>query len=201
MGPSVNAGGWLVIQGHHVDFILRDIKRVSKVIDDCLAGKVSAHYQTGHPHAYLNVMYMGEIALCKILLDPKGRISELKSRTRPYPQALKDAIVQYFMFEASFSLMHAEDNIDNDDIYYVCGHCFRSISCLNQVIFALNEEYCINEKKAVAMIDGFAIKPKDYKKRVNRIITLISSNKDNTREGIDMLKELIDETKMLAAIM
>ena len=51
------------------------------------------------------------------------------------------------------------------------------------------------------MIDGFAIKPKDYKKRVNRIITLISSNKDNTREGIDMLKELIDETKMLAAIM
>ena len=97
--------------------------------------------------------------------------------------------------------MHAEDNIDNDDIYYVCGHCFRSISCLNQVIFALNEEYCINEKKAVAMIDGFAIKPKDYKKRVNRIITLISSNKDNTREGIDMLKELIDETKMLAAIM
>lgn len=125
----------------------------------------------------------------------------MKSKTIPYPQTLKDAIVRYFMFEASFSLMFAEDNVDKDDIYYVCGHCFRSISCLNQVLFALNEEYCINEKKAVAMIDGFAIKPKDYKKRVNRIITLISSNKDNTREGIDMLKELIDETKMLAAIM
>jgi predicted nucleotidyltransferase len=46
-GPWVNAGGWLVIQEYHVDFILRDIKRVSQVIDDCLAGKVSAHYQTG----------------------------------------------------------------------------------------------------------------------------------------------------------
>ncbi len=51
--------------------------------------------------------------------------------------------------------MFAEDNVDKDDIYYVCGHCFRSISCLNQVLFALNEEYCINEKKAVKMIDGF----------------------------------------------
>ncbi|HHZ12708.1 MAG TPA: DNA polymerase subunit beta, partial [Clostridiales bacterium] len=49
-GPWVNAGGWLVIQGYNVDFILRDIRRVSQVIDDCLAGKVSTHYQAGHPH-------------------------------------------------------------------------------------------------------------------------------------------------------
>jgi predicted nucleotidyltransferase len=196
-GPWVNAGGWLVIQGYHVDFILRDIKRVSQVIDDCLAGKVSAHYQTGHPHAYLNVMYMGEISVCKILVDPKGQILELKSKTIPYPQTLKDAIVQYFMFEASFSLMFAEDNVDKDDIYYVCGHCFRSISCLNQVLFALNEQYCINEKKAVKMIDGFIIKPKDYKNRIDKIITLLSANRDTTREGINMLKEIVSETEML----
>lgn len=80
---------------------------MSQVIDDCLSGKVSAHYQTGHSHAYLNVMYMGEVSVCKILVDPMGKISEFKSRTKPYPQTLKDAIVQYFMFEASFSLMLA----------------------------------------------------------------------------------------------
>ncbi len=196
-GPWVNAGGWLIVKGYHVDFILRDINKVSQVIDECLKGNVSIHYQTGHPHGYLNVMYMGEISVCKILSDPKGKISELKSKTIPYPPKLKDAIVGYFMFEASFSLMHADDNVDNDDPYYVCGHCFRSISCLNQVLFALNEEYCINEKKAVKMIDGFSIKPKDYKKRVDKIITLVSSDKGNTREGVDMLKELVSETKML----
>ncbi|HHV95609.1 MAG TPA: nucleotidyltransferase domain-containing protein [Clostridiaceae bacterium] len=196
-GPWVNAGGWLVVQGYHVDFILRDIKRVSQVIDDCLKGKVSAHYQTGHPHAYLNVMYMGEIAICRILADPKDRISELKSKTKPYPQTLKDAIVQYFMFEASFSLMFAEDNVDKDDIYYVCGHCFRSISCLNQVLFALNEEYCINEKRAVKMIDGFNIRPKNYKSRVDEIITLLSTDRNTARKGVNMLKELIYEIKML----
>lgn len=153
-GLWVNAGGWLIVQGYHVDFILRDIKRVSQVIDDCLAGKVSAHYQTGNPHAYLNAMYMGEISVCKILVDPKGKILELKSKTNPYPQTLKDAIIAYFVFEASFFLMFADDNVDKDDIYYVCGHCFRAVSCLNQVLFAMNEEYCINEKKAVRMIDG-----------------------------------------------
>lgn len=51
------------------------------------------------------------------------------------------------MFEAGFSLMFAENNIDKDDVSYVCGHCFRSISSLNQVLFAVNKEYCINEKR------------------------------------------------------
>ena len=101
------------------------------------------------------------------------------------------------MFEASFSLMFAEDTADKDDIYYVCGHCFRSISCLNQVLFALNEEYCINEKKAVKMIDSFSIKPKDYKKRVDMIFSLVSSNKNRTQEGVNMLKELISEIQIL----
>lgn len=196
-GPWVNAGGWLIINGYHVDFILRDIKRVSQVIDDCLAGRVSIHYQTGHPHGYLNAMYMGEISICKILLDPKGKISQLKSKTYPYPKALKEAITRYFMFEASFSLMFAEDNVEKDDIYYICGHCFRSISCLNQVIFALNDEYCINEKKAVKMIEGFKIKPKDYKERVDRIITLLSSDKESTKKGVNMLRDVIFETEML----
>lgn len=63
-GEWINGGGWLVIQGYHVDFIFRDIKRVSKVIDDCLSGLISIHYQTGHPHGYLNAMYMGELAVC-----------------------------------------------------------------------------------------------------------------------------------------
>ena len=140
---------------------------------------------------------MGEISVYKILYDPEGKISELKSRTIPYPGKLKDAIIRYFMFEASFSLMFAENNVDRDDIYYVCGHCFRSVSCLNQVLFALNEEYCINEKKAVKMIEGFNVKPGNYKKRIDEIFTLLSSDRDSARKGINVLKELISETEML----
>lgn len=196
-GPWINGGGWLVVHGYHVDLIFRDIKRVSTVIDDCLSGKVSSNYHSGHPHAYLNVMYMGEIAICRILFDPENKIAELKSKTKPYPRVLKDAIIGYFMFEASFSLMFAKDNVDKDDVSYVCGHCFRTISCLNQVLFAINEEYCINEKKAVKMIETFNIKPCGYKEKIDRVITLISSDVDRTREGVDMLQELVNEIDTL----
>ena len=39
--------------------------------------------------------------------------------------------------------------------HYLAVYRFRSISCLNQVLFALNEEYCMNGEKAGRMIGGF----------------------------------------------
>lgn len=196
-GPWVNAGGWLIVMGHHVDLILRDINRVSNVIDDCLSGVVLTHYHAGHPHAFLNVMYMGEISICKVISDPKQKIAHLKSRTSPYPTTLKDALIGYFRFEASFSLVHADSNVSKDDLSFVAGSSFRAISCLNQVLFAINEEYCVNEKKAVAMVNYFLIKPENYKQRIDKIISLLSVDQDSTREGVDMLRQLVQETGLL----
>src|SRR5690625_7924790 len=100
---------------------------------------------------------MGEVSICRVLTDPKHRIAELKAKTQPYPPALKDAIIDYFIFEASFSLMFAKDNIDKYDVSYVAGHCFRAISCLNKVLFVLNEAYCINHKQRFRMIMRYTI--------------------------------------------
>src|SRR5690625_855509 len=199
-GDWINGGGWIVVQGYHVDLIFRDVGRVEKVIEECLLGNVSTHYHTGHPHAFLNVMYMGEISICKIITDPMKKLAELKAKTKPYPKALKDAIIGYFSFEASFSLMFSQDNIDKDDVSYVAGHCFRTISCLNQVLFALNEEYHINEKKAVRMIDDFSIKPQDYRKRIDKINTLISTDTERTKEAVNILQELVSETEEIKLI-
>lgn len=196
-GEWIDGGGWLVIQGYHVDFIFRDIKRVSKVIDDCLSGTVSMHYQTGHPHGYLNAMYMGELAICNILSDPENILGLLKKKAEPYPDKLQEAMIQYFSFEASFSLMFMEANADKDDISYVMGHCFRSISCLNQVVFAKNKVYCINEKKAVAMIQSFSIRPRNYKERIDEIVALLSTDGNKINQAAENLKDLISETEAL----
>src|SRR5690625_7857690 len=88
------------------------------------------------------ILYMREVSICEDITDPKHRIAELKAKTQPYSPALKDAIIDYFIFEASFSLMFAKDNIDKDDVSYVAGHCFRTISCLNQVLFEIGRASC-----------------------------------------------------------
>jgi cell division protein FtsI/penicillin-binding protein 2 len=66
-GDWINGGGWLVINGYHVDLILRDIKRVVQIIKDTEQGIATANYQTGHPHGYISAMYRGELAISKIL--------------------------------------------------------------------------------------------------------------------------------------
>lgn len=191
-GQWVNGGGWLIIDGYHVDLILRDVERVKNVISECQEGVVSAHYQTGHPHAYMNVMYMGELAVCKMLWDKQGKISALKQVAEKYPPKLKKAIIDFFGFEAEFSLMHAESSAGKNDVYYVTAHIVRAISALNQVLFAINEEYCLNEKKAVGMIDHFNIHPLGYKDKVNAIFA--AAGTDGVSACVQ-LKELVNEVK------
>ena len=191
-GQWVNGGGWLVIGGYHVDFILRDAEKVKIVISECQEGIISAHYQTGHPQAYMNVMYMGELAVCKVLWDKEGNISTLKQVAEKYPQKLKRAIIGFFAFEAEFSLMFAESNAEKNDVYYVTAHIVRVISALNQVLFAVNEEYCLNEKKAVGMIDHFNIHPLGYKDKVNSIFAVAGTDGVN---ACVQLKQLINEVK------
>jgi predicted nucleotidyltransferase len=196
-GEWINGGGWLLVNGYHVDLIFRDIKKVNEVIKDCLSGKVTVHYQTGHPHGFLNVMYMGELNICKILADPQNKLSELKNKTFPYPPNVKESITQFFAFEASFSFMFIEDNINKDDISYIMGHLFRCLSCLNQVIFAKNEVYCINEKKSVAMINKFPMKPKNYKNRIDNIVSSLSMDEYKAKQSIEELRKIIEETNRL----
>ncbi len=58
-GKWVNCGGWLVTDGFPVDIIMRDIDKVQRIVEETDRGVFSGHYQTGHPHAYLDVMYRG----------------------------------------------------------------------------------------------------------------------------------------------
>lgn len=191
-GKWVNGGGWLIVNGFPVDFILRDMVRVEKVIEESRKGVVTPHYQTGHPHAYINVMYMGELAISKVLWENGKKVSDMKRMSEQYPVELQKALIHLFSFEAEFSLWLAENSIDKDDVYYMTAHVVRSISAINQVLFALNKEYCLNEKKAVKMIDKFEIHPTSYKSKVDDIFASIGT--DNMNVCVQ-LRYLVSEVK------
>jgi predicted nucleotidyltransferase len=197
-GPGVNGGGWLIIGGYHVDFLYRDLTAVRTAIEDCCEGKVQMLYQTGYPHAFLNSMYMGEVAECRILWEREDRLTQLKTRTHPYPPLLREGMQRHFLFEAGFSLMFMEANADRDDVSYVSGHAFRGVSSLNQVLYALNGRYCLNEKKAVRIIQSFAIRPERYKERVDLVYGKLGPDPKGIRESIHELRSLIDEVNELA---
>jgi predicted nucleotidyltransferase len=195
-GEWVNGGGWLVINGYHVDIILRDLECVKQVIKDTAQGIVTANYQTGHPHGYISAMYRGELAVSKILYVKDESLWVLKKQAETYPAALRKSLVDFFLFEAGFSLMFAKANLRTDDKYYVAGHVFRAVSCMNQVLFACNNVYCINEKNAVRLIETFEHKPEDYTRKVNDIFEALGVS---LNECYNMAENLYDEVKQVVS--
>lgn len=199
-GPWINGGGWLKVNQKPVDFLYRDQNKVSKVIEQCLVGEITIDYQPGHPHGFINSIYLAEIALCKVLWDPSGLIGQMKTRTIPYPHILQKAIIQKFLWEANFSHEIGKKGIYKKDLSYIAGCCFRSVSCLNQVLFALNETYWMNEKGAAAITDSFSMVPSKYSYRINNIFTLVTEDQAGLEKALSMLRDLIHETDNLVKI-
>ncbi|HYG63367.1 MAG TPA: nucleotidyltransferase domain-containing protein [Thermoanaerobaculia bacterium] len=197
-GPWINGGGWLTVQGQPVDFLYRDLGKVSACIEACCAGEVEMVYQPGHPHGFSSSIYMAEVAACQILWEADGQLSALKERTDPYPEPLKLALIQKFGWEMGFSLMIARKAIERGDVAYVAGCCFRCVGCLLQVVFALNGQYWMNEKGAVALADTFLVRPAMLRGRIEKAFTLLAADRLALTEAIAVLDEVKRDTDLLA---
>jgi hypothetical protein len=197
-GPWINGGGWLRVSQTPVDFLYRDLQKVRNVVDACHQGIVEMFYQPGHPHGFLSSMYMGEISVCKILWENGNReISALKEKTAPYPQALKHAVIAKFAWEIDFSLANAHKSLARSDIVYASGCCFRAASCLLQTMFAVNEQYWLNEKGAVALLETLPIHPPKLKNRIESAFSELSSNPKAIQSAIERLSSLSIDTARL----
>jgi hypothetical protein len=189
-GPWINGGGWLSVQEQKVDFLYRDLSRVGAYIEACRAGQIEIVYQPGHPHGFVSSIYMAEVALCQLLWEADGQLSNLKTLTRPYPEGLKKALIEKLAWESDFSLRIARKGIDRADVAYVAGCCFRCVACMLQVLFALNGQYWLNEKGAVALADTFPVRPDDLRSRIERAFTLLAVDRPSLEAAVDLLAEV-----------
>ena len=196
-GPWINGGGWLQVRGTPVDLLYRDVHQVAAAIERCRSGEVTIAYQPGHPHGFLTSIYLAEVALCRIEWDPRDVVQALKAQTTPYPPFLKQALIEKFFWEAGFALENARKGVPYVDLAYVSGCCFRSVSCLVQTLFALNERYWMNEKGAVALAATFPRAPVRLAERVTGAFTALSAHEDGLLVAIQVLAGLVDETTAL----
>ncbi len=199
-GPWINGGGWLKVKSQAVDFLYRDLAQVEAIITDCLDGRVDIAYQPGHPFGFPTSIYLGEVAVCQSLWDPHGVLQALKDRVIPYPKPLRTATIEKFAWEINFSIDIARKSVEKADVSYACGCCFRSVMCMLQVLFALNREYWLNEKGAVAIASRFAIQPAQFQERVNRVFSLLQPAASSIQEALHILGDLSLEIDRLRAM-
>ncbi|MGW2397730.1 nucleotidyltransferase domain-containing protein [Kitasatospora sp. NPDC001664] len=192
-GPWINGGVWLTADGLKTDVLLRDHARVERVVREAAAGRFTVDYQPGHPHGFVSTVYAGEVRHNLPLRDPEGRLAALRALVDPYPPALAEAVVARFGWEAGFSLDGALSPARRGDLHQVTGLLHRAVACLNQVVFALNGRFLLNEKGALAEAAGMPRTPADYRPRTEAALTGFSVDPSTLRSAVDAVRGLHEE--------
>jgi predicted nucleotidyltransferase len=192
-GAWVNGGAWIHTAAGKVDFLYRNVDHVRRVIQDAQAGQVQFDFFQQPPYGFHSVIYLAETAACLALHDPQHVITALKQSVAVYPAALKQTIIRDSLWGADFTLSHAQTFARQADVYNTVGCLTRTLSYLTQVLFALNETYFMSDKKAIPIIESFAIKPPDYGARVSRILAGPGDTSAALSSAVHALRQLFDE--------
>lgn len=192
-GPWVNGGAWLKVGQQKVDWLYREVERVSAVIDDCTVGRPTCDYYLGHPHGFHNHIYLAEVYYCRPCFDPHGVIRALKERVQSYPPRLKEALIRKYGYDARFMLELARKPAKRGDVFHVSGCLFRTAAALIQVLFALNERYFMNEKGSLVLTDSFSNRPPDFSIRVGALLSHPGESSESLENSLGVMETLLEE--------
>ncbi|CAG7587222.1 nucleotidyltransferase domain-containing protein [Rhodococcus opacus] len=193
-GPWVDGGAWLSIDGRAVDWLYRDLDRVTAVWQDTQQGVYGFHAQTGHPFGFADFAYVGELASAVILADPSGRIAALHTDMQHYPDLLREALVRR-LWEADFVTMLARKAIPRADATYVAGCLFRAVCLCAHALHAHARRWVINEKGAVAAAGALPNAPTDFTARAHAVFGRLGTTPDELTAALTLAEQLVDDTR------
>jgi predicted nucleotidyltransferase len=198
-GPWVNGGAWLTIGGQRVDFLYRSLEHLERVISEAEAGRYELDYAQQPPFGFFSATYLGEIAVCIPLVDPEARLDLLKRRVAHYPEALRQAVVQDYLWSAEFGLAaFAGKFAKRSDTYGTAACLTRAVNQLVLVLFALNRKYPINDKTALAEVAEFERAPREFGPRVQKMLAHLGASPSELVAAVDGIDQLVRETIELA---
>ncbi|MBI2949852.1 MAG: nucleotidyltransferase domain-containing protein [Verrucomicrobia bacterium] len=198
-GPWVNGGAWLTIGGQRVDFIYRSLEHLERVIADAEAGRYELHYAQQPPFGFFSGTYLGEIVVCIPLVDPEARLDGLKQRVADYPEALRRAVVQDYLWMAEFGLGgFARKFAARADAYGTAACLTCAVNQLVLVLFALNRKYPINDKTALLEIAEFERAPRGFGPRVQTTLAQLGTSPAELAAAVASVAQLVRETVELA---
>lgn len=193
-GPWVDGGGWLTIGGTAVDWLYRDIDRVRGSWQDAREGRHAWHAQTGHPLGVPGFWYAGELALSRVLADPTGELTPLRSQARDYPPALAAAVVRGGLWEAEFCVSIARKACGREDAAYVAGCVFRAVLLCAHALHARARRWLINEKGAVTAAGSLPGAPRRFAERCHGVLGVVGTGRVEMSATIDRAAAIVAET-------
>ncbi|WP_234417533.1 nucleotidyltransferase domain-containing protein [Miniimonas sp. S16] len=186
-GPWVNGGAWLTVDGIAVDWILRDLGRVSEQCERARRGELAFHPQPGHPLGFLDVAYAGEVATCVPLADDDGVLARLVAGLTPYPWALRDAMLAG-LWQVDFLLDAAAKGAKAADVAYVALCTSTAAMLVAHAWHAVAGSWVTNEKALVPGTARLPVATGGFAARVAAAIGALGTTPTDLQRAIDAVR-------------
>jgi hypothetical protein len=133
----------------------------------------------------------------QIIEDPYEIASGWKNRMEPYPQKMKSAVINKHMNRLKYwkNDYHYKNKAERKDIIFLASLSSSLVHDIMQVLCALNEIYFPGDGHNLSLAKNFAIKPKDFEKRIGAI--LYPEDPDKLSSQYNALSDMINDMEII----
>ena len=126
-------------------------------------------------------------------------MAALKREVAEYPEPLRRAIVQAYLWQAEFSLeSFAPKFAARGEVLGAVGCLARLAHQLVLALFALNRRYLVSDKTALAEIGGFELAPPGFGERISALLASPGREPAELAAAVATAAGLVAETAALA---
>ena len=191
-GPWVDGGAWLVVDGTHVDWILRDTGRVREQCGRAVRGEFAFRPQPGHPLGFLDVSYAGEVATCRPLADPSGVVAALAADVTPYPPALRAAMVGN-LWQVGLLGDAAAKGVPKQDVAFVSLCLSTAAMLVAHGFHAVAGEWVTHEKGLVPGVARLGLDDGGFADEMTALLADVGAGEDALARTVGAARTVLDE--------
>jgi len=151
---------------------MRTNEEVTTALDRWLAGDIEPDRRPIFDWAIWGYHLPTDIYNQCVLEDPDGVAEGWKERMRPYPDALRQAILKRYLARLLYwrEDYHYRSKVEREDVAFL-GYISASIvHDIMQVLFALNRVYFSGDGHNLSYAKNFALQPADLAARVESVL-------------------------------
>lgn len=159
----------LSIGGRKVEIFFRSLERISNEIAMAQKGQFRRTMNPLHTIGFLSTIVVSYATYVRLLWDPSGRLKAVIESAFPYPEPLRDRMINTFRTEASLALIHAGKVRSVNDIAHLMGLYARINAAWSLVLFAVNRRYPVIDKGGRQLVCSFPEVPDNFDFRTRAI--------------------------------
>jgi hypothetical protein len=168
----IQGGTDFYVNQQKVEVWFRHIDYISGIIAECQQGIVRHDWVVWTVMGFFNHCALSDLHNMIPLDDPAGILSGWQASIAQYPPALRQTILRDYLAAAQFwpENFHYISAVRRCDVIYTAGIVQQVIQNLIQVLFAYNEVYFPGEKKLSLALEHLPGLPKDFIRRIQRLL-------------------------------